>query len=101
MFAGKRRAFCATSALLLLAGRAGTAPDPHTGAIAELGDAGTLRVAINFGNPILARRDASGEPQGVSVDFAREAARRLGPPVELGLFNSAGAVVAAVRAPPG
>jgi polar amino acid transport system substrate-binding protein len=57
-----------------------------------------LRAAINFGNPILASKDANGEPRGVSVDIAREAARRLGLPIELVLFNSAGNVVEAVKA---
>jgi polar amino acid transport system substrate-binding protein len=66
--------------------------------LAEIGATGKLRAAINFGNPILAKRDASGGPQGVSVDLAREAARRLGLPVEPVLFDSAGAVVEAVKA---
>jgi polar amino acid transport system substrate-binding protein len=92
-----RRAFCIVGALLL-AGCAATAPKPPADAIAELGSTGKLRAAINFGNPILANRDANGEPKGVSVDLAREAARRLGLPVELVLFNSAGSVVEAVKA---
>lgn len=58
---------------------------------------GTLRAAINFGNPILASRDASGAPRGVSVDLSRELARRLGVPVELVTFDAAGKVVEAVR----
>jgi polar amino acid transport system substrate-binding protein len=92
-----RRSFCAAVALLL-AGCATTATSPPTSAVAELGATGKLRAAINFGNPILATRDAAGQPQGVSVDLAREAGRRLGLPVELVLFNSAGAVVDAVKA---
>ncbi|RYF40604.1 MAG: ABC transporter substrate-binding protein [Comamonadaceae bacterium] len=72
-----------------------TAPDPR--AVAELGGTGKLRAAINFGNPILANRNADGSARGVSVDLAREAARRLGLPVELVLFNSAGNVVEAVK----
>jgi polar amino acid transport system substrate-binding protein len=58
---------------------------------------GKLRAAINYGNPVLASRDANGEPRGVSVDLAREAARRLGLPVELVTFSSAGAVVEAIK----
>ena len=83
---------------LLLAACASTMSDPRSNAAAELGATGKLRAAINFGNPVLASRDASGEPRGVSVDLAREAARRLGLPVELVLFDSAGRVVEAVKA---
>lgn len=93
-----RRTFCAASTLLLAAGCAGMARDPRAGAAAELGGTGKLRAAINFGNPILAGRGAAGEPQGVSVDLAREAARRLGLPIELVTFSSAGKVVEAVKA---
>ena len=89
--------FCAAVALLL-AGCAATAPDPRAAASAELGATGKLRAAINFGNPILASRGADGEPRGVSVDLAREAARRLGLPIELIPFNSAGSVVEAIKA---
>ena len=92
-----RRLLLVASAFLL-AGCAAVAPKPLAEARAELASTGKLRAAINFGNPILARRDASGEPAGVSVDLAREAARRLGLPIELVLFNSAGAVVDAVKA---
>jgi polar amino acid transport system substrate-binding protein len=60
---------------------------------------GTLRAAINLGNPVLAGRDeVSGEPAGVSVDLAREFAGRLGVPVELVAFERAAASVDAVRA---
>ena len=92
-----RRSFCFATALLL-GGCAATAPNPPAAAIAELGGTGKLRAAINFGNPILATKSANGDPQGVSVDLAREAARRLGVPIELVLFNSAGSVVEAVKA---
>jgi hypothetical protein len=51
---------------------------------AELAPSGTLRAAINVGNPVLASRDsATGEPRGVSVDLARELAKRLNVPFEL------------------
>jgi len=93
-----RRAFCAAGGLLL-AGCAGTTASSQTAAAAQqLGTTGKLRAAINFGNPILARRGADGAPQGVSVDLAREVARRLGLPIELVQFNSAGNVVEAVKA---
>jgi polar amino acid transport system substrate-binding protein len=75
----------------------GCATAPPT-PVAELAPGGTLRAAINFGNPILAVKDATnGEPRGVSVDLSRELGRRLGVPVQLVTFNSAGKVVEAVR----
>jgi len=92
-----RRLLCAAGALWL-AGCAAGARDPRAGAAAELGGTGPLRAAINFGNPILATRGPGGEPRGVSVDLAREAARRLGLAVDLVTFNSAGSVVDAVKA---
>src|SRR5262245_28009197 len=81
---------CIASAFLLTAC---AAPDIRKEAAAELAATGKLRAAINFGNPTLAVKDPSGEPRGVSVDLAREAARRLGVPVELVQFDSAGKVV--------
>jgi polar amino acid transport system substrate-binding protein len=60
----------------------------------ELAPSGKLRAAINFGNPILASKDATtGEARGVSVDLARELGRRLGVPVELVTYAAAGKVV--------
>lgn len=92
-----RRNFCAAGALLL-AGCAGMTPNQRAGAASELGSTGKLRAAINLGNPILASRGTGAEPQGVSVDLAREAARRLGLAIDLVTFNSAGAVVEAIKA---
>jgi polar amino acid transport system substrate-binding protein len=92
-----RRSFVAFSAgALLLPGCATAQPDARV--VSELGATGRLRAAINFGNPILASRNADGTPRGVSVDLAREVARRLGLEADLVLFNSAGAVVEAVKA---
>lgn len=77
-----------------LTGCASQQPAPRT----ELAPSGKLRAAINLGNPILATRDpATGEPRGVSVDMARELGRRVGVPVELITFTSAGKVVEAVK----
>jgi len=91
-----RRTLCLGGAALL-AGCATAGPDAKAAA-AELSPTGRLRAAINFGNPILALRGAAGEPTGVSVDLAREVARRLGLTPELVTFNSAGTVVEAVKA---
>ena len=50
---------------------------------ASLAPSGTLRATINVGNPILAAVEkTTGAPLGVSVDIARELARRLGAPLE-------------------
>ncbi len=59
---------------------------------------GTLRASINLGNPLLAHRDASGAPAGVSVDLARALADRLGVPLALQAFDTAAQSVAAVTA---
>lgn len=59
---------------------------------------GTLRASINLGNPILANKDAAtGKPMGVSIDLAREFARRLGVAIELVVFEKAAASVDAVK----
>ena len=66
---------------------------------AELAPTGTLRVGINYGNPVLATRDPkSGELRGVSVDIARELARRLALPIQLVGFDAAGKMFEAVKA---
>ena len=68
-------------------------------AVADLAPSGTLRAAINFGNPALATKDAgTGEPRGVSVDLARELAGRLGVPVEFVTYAAAGKVAADAHA---
>ena len=92
-----RRIFCA-AATGVLAGCATRPGASSAAARAELGSTGKLRAAINYGNPILATRGEDGQPRGVSVDLAREAARRLDLPIELVTFNSAGTVVEAVKA---
>ena len=65
----------------------------------ELAPMGTLRVGINYGNPVLATRDSeSGELRGVAVDLARELARRLDLPIRLVGFDAAGKMFEAVKA---
>ncbi len=92
----RRSALGAAAGLLLTACAGPAAGDRARAAAAELSPTGTLRAAINFGNPILANR-VNGQPTGVSVDLAREAARRLGLSVTLVPFESAGNVVEAVK----
>ena len=57
---------------------------------------GVLRVVINMGNAILTRAGDDGGPAGISVDLAREFARRRGLPIELTTVPNAAASVAAV-----
>lgn len=57
---------------------------------------GKLRAAINLGNPILAHTAGDGGAGGVSVDLAREFARRLDVDLELVVVDTAGKSVDAV-----
>jgi len=62
----------------------------------ELAPTGKLRVGINFGNALLANKTAGGAETGIAVDLARELARRLGIPLEIVSYDSAGAMANAV-----
>ena len=67
--------------------------------LSDLAPTGKLRVGINYGNPVLATRDpSSGDLRGVAVDLGRELGRRVGVPVELVAFESAGKMFDAVKA---
>jgi polar amino acid transport system substrate-binding protein len=73
-------------------------PGPSKEALTELAPSGTLRAAINFGNPVLAAKDPiTSRPSGVSIDIANALAKRLGVPLRLVPFDSAGSVVSAAR----
>lgn len=84
-----RRAALAVAVVALASTRATseTVMDAKT-----LAPGGTLRAAINLGNTVLAGRDASGALAGITVDIARELARRLSVPVALVPFEQAGQV---------
>jgi polar amino acid transport system substrate-binding protein len=73
-----------------------TTASPSTLA-SDFAPGGTLRAAINLGNPILANRDAgTGQVFGVSVDLATELARRLGRSIELVVVDGAAKSVASI-----
>lgn len=57
---------------------------------------GTLRVAINVGNAVLARRGADGHPSGVSVDLGRALAAQLGVDAQMIVVDTAGESVGLV-----
>ncbi|GGY24182.1 transporter substrate-binding domain-containing protein [Streptomyces omiyaensis] len=55
---------------------------------ADLAPTGVLRASINLGNPVLAQGTPE-EPAGITVDLAREIARRLGLSLETLCFDAA------------
>ena len=65
-------------------------------ALAELAPAGKLRAGINFQNPLLTKLGPHGEQSGVAVDLVHELARRLGVPLEIIPYQSAGALAESV-----
>ena len=97
MFNNAMRAVSLLLATMALISNA-SAQSPTAAAKAQLAPTGTLRAAINYNNPLLARRDAAtGELSGVAVDLARELARRAGLPIKLIGYDAAGKVSAAVK----
>ena len=75
-----------------------TTPMTSASITTSLAPTGTLRAAINYGNAVLAARNAqTGELSGTTVDLARELAKRLGVPVEFSGFPTAGKVVDEVK----
>lgn len=82
------------ASLALLASCATTQQVPPA-ALSDLAPTGKVRVGINFQNQVLTRKDpATGEPGGIAVDLARELGRRLGVPVELVPYTTAGNLAA-------
>ncbi len=64
---------------------------------AELAPTGVLRVAMNYGNPVLAQRGSNEQsPRGVSADLARSVAQELGLSVQFHAYDAAQAVVEGV-----
>ena len=60
---------------------------------------GKLRVAINLGNPVLAKRDTtSGEVSGIAIDLGRALASRLEAEFVPVLYPNAGALVDGAKA---
>src|SRR6185295_16868285 len=88
--------FAAALLVSAQAALAQSAPPPE--AVKELAPAGKLRVAINYGNQVLAQKGSDGEPRGVSADLARELAKRLGVPLAFVTFQAAGKAFEAARA---
>lgn len=90
MFTMASRSICV---LLATAAIATAAQSPPATIKAELAPTGVLRAAINFNNPLLATRDATtGQLRGIAVDLSGELARRIGVPLELIPYDSAGRI---------
>ena len=65
----------------------------------ELAPSGKVRAAINYGNPVLAKRNAAtGELGGVTVELSKELGRRIGVPVELVAYATVANLLAGLKA---
>jgi len=64
----------------------------------DLAPLGKIRAGINFGNALLANRDADGAPRGIAVDLAQELARRLDIPLEIVSYATAGKMADGAKA---
>jgi polar amino acid transport system substrate-binding protein len=64
----------------------------------ELAPTGKLRVGINYGNFLLVTKHSETEYTGIAVDLGRELGQRLGAPVDLVPFATAGKLADAVKA---
>ncbi len=66
--------------------------------VADLAPTGKVRAGINYGNFILATKEAAtGESRGVAVDLARELAKRLDVPFDIVAHDSVAALVDAAK----
>ena len=84
---------------LIASGCASTSVFPTPEARQALMPTGKLRVAINLGNPVLAKRDAtSGAVSGIAIDLGRALASRLEAEFVPVLYPNAGALVDAAKA---
>ena len=91
------RTAIAVSSLVLLASCA-TQQQVTPAVLADLAPTGKMRVGINFQNALLTRKDpATGEAGGIALDLARELGRRLGVPVEIIPYQTAGHLADAVK----
>jgi polar amino acid transport system substrate-binding protein len=88
-----------TLVILFRLGASPTMAQVSPAILSDLAPTGTLRVGINHGNLVLAQKNATtGEVKGVAVDLAHELGRRLGVPVQLVQYGSAGQMTDALAA---
>jgi len=75
-----------------------SAPQVATQVKSDLAPSGTLRAAINYGNPVLAQGTPSGgDLRGITVDLARELSKRLDVPLQLVTYDAAGKMTDAIK----
>jgi len=80
-------------AVLVASCSAAPPAEPPPAAATDLAPTGRLRAGLNFGNALLTGKDpATGAPRGVAFDIAQELGRRLGMPVDVVAYESAGAL---------
>src|SRR5467141_4478263 len=83
---------------VLLLSSCATAPDVPPAARSELAPTGRLRVGINLQNFLLVNKESTdGQYSGIAVDLGRELGKRLGVPVKLVAFDTAGKLADAVK----
>ena len=70
---------------------------PSAAALAQLAPTGKLRAGINFQNPLLTKLGPNGKQSGVAVDLVHELARRMGVPIEVIVYHSAGELAESVK----
>jgi len=83
---------------LIAAGCASPIVMPTPQAREALAPGGKLRVALNMGNPALAKRDAGGSVSGIAVDLGRALATRLEAEFVPVMYPNAGALVEGAKA---
>jgi len=95
----RRKAALAALAVACAAGCAQMTQAPDQAALRELAPTGKLRFGVVWAtepSTFFVRKEANGQPSGVSVDLARELARRLGVPVKFTLEPNSGLVTDAL-----
>jgi polar amino acid transport system substrate-binding protein len=90
--------FAVVIVMILPLASTGGAQQMSTTTRSELAPTGRLRVGINFGNALLANRDAKGNPGGIAFDLAQELARRVGVPLEIVSYETAGQMADGAKA---
>ena len=94
MFRAVTLAALITPLLMVAAAAQSASPSPEV--LKDLAPTGRLRAGINLGNSVLAQGTTQ-DPRGLSVDLARELAKRTNLPLDLVTFDAAGKVFDALK----